>query len=66
VIDRPAAGLVVAREAEALAEGVRQLLIHGPEPEIVRRSAERFSWQRNAEELEVHLRSLIASRLGER
>jgi teichuronic acid biosynthesis glycosyltransferase TuaC len=66
VIDRPAAGLVVAREAEALAEGVRQLLIQGPEPEVVRRSAERFSWQRNAEELEAHLRSLISSRLGER
>lgn len=61
VIDTPAAGRVVARDAEALAEGVREVLIHAPEPEVVRRSAERFSWERNAEELEAHLRDLVQS-----
>lgn len=65
VIDTPAAGLVVAREAEALAEGVRQVLTHAPEAAEVRRSAERFSWERNAEELEAHLRSLLPSRKRE-
>jgi len=61
VIDTPAAGRVVARDAEALAEGVRELLIHAPEPKVVRRSAERFSWEWNAEELEAHLRELVQS-----
>ena len=61
VIDTPAAGRVVKRDAEALAEAVRQMLTHAPEPEVVRRSAERFSWDRNAEELETHLRSLVQS-----
>ncbi|MFN3725600.1 MAG: glycosyltransferase [Allosphingosinicella sp.] len=65
VIDTPAAGRVVVRDAEALAEGVRQVLTHAPEPEVVRRSAERFSWERNAEELEAHLRSLLPSSLRE-
>ncbi len=65
VIDTPAAGRVVARDAEALAEGVREVLTHPPEPELVRRSAERFSWARNAEELEAHLRSLLRSGLRE-
>lgn len=61
VIDTRAAGRVVAREAEALAEGAREVLIHSPEAEVVRHSAERFSWERNTEELEAHLRSLVAT-----
>jgi glycosyltransferase involved in cell wall biosynthesis len=61
VIDRPQAGRVVARHPDALAEAVRELLIHAPEPEEVRRSAERFSWDRNAEELEAHLKIVVQS-----
>lgn len=61
VIDRPQAGRVVARDAHALAEAVRELLVHASDPDAVRKSAERFSWDRNAEELEAHLRDLVQS-----
>ncbi|HEY0324636.1 MAG TPA: glycosyltransferase [Allosphingosinicella sp.] len=61
VIDTPAAGRVAPRDPEALAEAVREVLVHAPEPEVVRRSAERFSWDRNAEELEAHLRGLVTA-----
>jgi glycosyltransferase involved in cell wall biosynthesis len=59
VIDRPEAGRIVARDGAALAEAVRELLARPPEQEAVRRSAERFSWERNARELHAHL--LLAS-----
>jgi teichuronic acid biosynthesis glycosyltransferase TuaC len=59
VIDRPQAGRVAARNAVALAAAVLEVL-GDPHPQAeVRRSAERFSWARNAEELEAHLRDLV-------
>jgi glycosyltransferase involved in cell wall biosynthesis len=58
VVDRPEAGRLVAREAAAIAEGVRAILAAPPEPAQVRKAAERFSWDRNAAELEAHLAGL--------
>ena len=55
VIDRPEAGRIVARDAEALAAAVREILADPPPQEVVRQSAERFSWDRNADELHEHL-----------
>lgn len=60
VIERPEAGRVVARNGEKLAAAVREVLADPPAQEAVRTSAERFSWARNAEELEMHLRRLVA------
>jgi teichuronic acid biosynthesis glycosyltransferase TuaC len=61
VIDRPAAGRLAARDVEALAATVRAILADPPDPSEVRKSAERFSWTRNAQVLRRHL-SGIAGR----
>jgi glycosyltransferase involved in cell wall biosynthesis len=58
VVDRPAAGKVAPRDPEAIAEAVRSLLADPPEPEDVREAAERFSWQRNKDELFDYLRAI--------
>ena len=57
-IDRPEAGRLVPRDPEAIAAAVRELLADPPASEAVRRAAEKFSWARNAEELEAHLREV--------
>ncbi|HEX8527931.1 glycosyltransferase, partial [Allosphingosinicella sp.] len=59
VLDRPQAGRLVAREAGAIAAAAREMLASPPDPEEVRRSAERFSWQRNGAELHEHLAGLL-------
>jgi teichuronic acid biosynthesis glycosyltransferase TuaC len=61
VIDRPAAGRLVPREPEAIAGAVRELLAAPPDPAEIREGAEKFSWERNADELFEHL-SLVARR----
>lgn len=58
VIDRPSAGRVVLRDTAALAAAVAKLLADPPEQAAVRSAAKRFSWDRNAAELEAHLRSI--------
>jgi glycosyltransferase involved in cell wall biosynthesis len=58
VIDRPELGRIVARDGEALAQAVRELLRAPPGQEEVRQGAMRFSWERNAQELEAHLRTI--------
>jgi glycosyltransferase involved in cell wall biosynthesis len=59
VIDRPAAGRLVARDPEAIAAAVRELLAAPPDRAAVRAAAEKFSWARNAAELRDHLASLV-------
>lgn len=59
VIDRPEAGRIAARDAEALAAAVREVLAGPPALDAVRKAAERFSWERNAAELHQHLAGLI-------
>ncbi len=58
VIDRAEAGRIAARDAQALAAAVREVLANPPEPDAVRKAAERFSWERNAGELHAHLAGL--------
>ena len=62
VLDRPAAGRTVARDPEALAAAAREMLASPPDPAEVRRSAERFSWERNAAELHAHLAGIAHTR----
>lgn len=59
VIDRADAGRIAARDAGALAGAVRALLADPPAQDAVRRSAGRFSWERNAGELHAHLAGLV-------
>jgi glycosyltransferase involved in cell wall biosynthesis len=59
VLDRPEAGRVVARDAGAIATAAREMLASPPDAAAVRRSAERFSWARNGEELFEHLTGLL-------
>lgn len=62
VIDGPEAGRLVAREPEALAAAVRDILAAPPDQQAVRRAAEKFGWDRNAAELEAHLAALKEAR----
>ena len=61
VVDRPEAGRLVARSAEAIARGIRDILSDPPERHVVRTVAERFSWERNAAELQAHLERVARS-----
>lgn len=58
VIDRPAAGRLVAREPDAVADAVRAILADPPEREAVRAVAERFTWAANTAALYDHLRKV--------
>ncbi|HEX8364330.1 MAG TPA: glycosyltransferase [Allosphingosinicella sp.] len=58
VFDRPEAGRLAPREPAALAAALREILDDPPDQEAVRRCAQRFSWERNAAELEAHLLAL--------
>jgi glycosyltransferase involved in cell wall biosynthesis len=55
VVDRPEAGRLVARNAGAIADGVRDIVAAPPAPGGVRKAGERFSWERNGAELMAHL-----------
>lgn len=57
-IDRPNAGRIVPRDADAIAAAVRALLADPPAQADVRKAAEKFSWDRNAAELFDHLSRL--------
>jgi glycosyltransferase involved in cell wall biosynthesis len=59
VLDRAEAGRLVAREAGAIAAAAREMLASPPDRAAVRRSAERFSWERNGAELHAHLAGLL-------
>lgn len=62
VLDRPEAGRLVARDAGAIAAAALEMLASPPDPAAVRRSAERFSWERNGAELHEHLAGIAAHR----
>jgi glycosyltransferase involved in cell wall biosynthesis len=62
VVDRPAAGRLVPREAAAIAQAVRGLLADPPAQETVRRTVERFSWERTGEALHAHLAAISGER----
>jgi glycosyltransferase involved in cell wall biosynthesis len=54
-------GAIVAPDAEAAAAAVREILAAPPAPEAARRATARFSWERNAAELEDILRAAAAA-----
>ncbi|HEX8240834.1 MAG TPA: glycosyltransferase [Allosphingosinicella sp.] len=58
VLDRPEAGRLAARDRDSIAAAAREMLASPPDPADVRRSAERFSWDRNGGELYEHLAAL--------
>lgn len=55
LIDRPEAGLIVARDVDAIADGLAQILGTAPDREAVRATALRFSWTANGDALRNHL-----------
>jgi glycosyltransferase involved in cell wall biosynthesis len=55
VLDRPEAGRLVARDPAGIAAAVKAILADPPAPQAVRRTAERFTWERNARDLRDHL-----------
>lgn len=59
-IDRLEAGRLVPRNPEAFAAAIRDLLAAPPAPHAVRKAAEKFSWQRNSDELFAHLSAIAA------
>ncbi|GMM94043.1 glycosyltransferase [Qipengyuania sp. MTN3-11] len=62
VVTGPEAGVIVARDAEAVAEGIRLVLDTRRDPETVASAAERFSWTANGRALGDHYDRLIAGR----
>jgi glycosyltransferase involved in cell wall biosynthesis len=61
LLDRPEAGRAVASDPAAIASAVREMLALAPTASAVAASAARFSWERNAAELEAHLRAALSS-----
>lgn len=60
LVDRPAAGRLVARDPAAIAEGIRAVLAD-PRPQAeVAEAARRFTWERNSAALFEHLGWLVA------
>jgi glycosyltransferase involved in cell wall biosynthesis len=55
----PAAGRIVERDPEAIAEGVRALLANPPRREAVAGCATRFSWDANAAALAAYYESIV-------
>ncbi len=62
VIDRPEAGRLVARNSQAIAQAIGEILADPPAPEEVKKAADRFSWERNADELFDHLSGIVRRR----
>ncbi|MGQ0589765.1 MAG: glycosyltransferase [Sphingosinicella sp.] len=60
-IDRPEAGRLVPRDPAAFAAATREILATPPSQKDVRKAAEKFSWDRNSDELFAHL-SAVAGR----
>ncbi len=58
LVDRPAAGRIVARDPATIAAAVRALLADPPPVTAVRAAAARFTWQANSAALFDHLRAV--------
>jgi glycosyltransferase involved in cell wall biosynthesis len=59
VVTGPAAGRIVAREVDAIAAAVRELLAAPPPPDAVAAHAARFSWEANAAALAAYYEALF-------
>lgn len=62
VVTGPEAGRIVAREPQAIASAVKELLADPPEREHVAEYAARFSWQANAAALAEHYERILRKR----
>ena len=60
VIDRPAAGAIVPRDPDAMADAVRAILNDPPAQAEVRKAAEGLSWEKNSAILFDHLSAIVA------
>jgi teichuronic acid biosynthesis glycosyltransferase TuaC len=58
VLDRPEAGRIVDRSVDAVTEGIASILASPPDRQIVRKAAERFTWEANTAALFAHLSDL--------
>jgi glycosyltransferase involved in cell wall biosynthesis len=59
VVDRPAAGRIVERNAAAIAAGIAEVLVNPATREETAAAAKRFTWERNTEALYAHLKGLV-------
>lgn len=59
IVDRPEAGVVVARDPAAIAAGITEVLARNPPPDAVAATVEGFSWQANAAALAAYYERLI-------
>ena len=55
----PAAGVLVARNSDAVAEGVRMILRDPPAPRDTAQMVERFGWAEHAEALDAIYSEII-------
>ncbi|MWV29387.1 glycosyltransferase [Aurantiacibacter rhizosphaerae] len=60
LVTTPKAGRIVARNADAIAAGIREVLEANYAPEEVAQTVERFSWEANAAALASYYSGLIA------
>ncbi len=61
LVDRPAAGRIVARDAGAIATAVAELLATPCDSDAVRATVQRFTWDTNAAGLRDHLAQIVAA-----
>jgi teichuronic acid biosynthesis glycosyltransferase TuaC len=61
-VSSPAAGRIVEADPVAIAAAVEELVHSPPDPQDTAASVDRFSWDRNAAELEERLRRLVVPR----
>ena len=59
LIDRGAAGHIVAPEVDAVSAAIADLIANPRDPMVVRQTAERFTWDANRDALYAHLRGLV-------
>ncbi|MET0373020.1 MAG: glycosyltransferase, partial [Rhizorhabdus sp.] len=59
VVDRPAAGRLVERTAEAVAAGISEVLANPASQAEVAATVRDFSWERNSATLYAHLKGLV-------
>ena len=59
LVTTPEAGRIVARDADAIAAAVRELVDHPPAREAVAEGAARFSWEANAAALAEYYEGLV-------
>lgn len=58
LMDRPEAGRIVARDPEAIAQAIRELIDNPPDPGAIRETALRFTWTANGDALLAHLQGI--------